>query len=138
MEKAVLRTAFEVLDQANAYLPTAALWRRKEAFSDGVSAHPETSDIGNIGNIGKEAAETKTWIDMIREYVDSKVSDTEYLREREKYQHNTPYDKESYYYRKIFEQHYPNRSGVIPYFWRHPFCNDLDPSARLLGSERDP
>lgn len=129
IEKAVLRTAFEVLDQANAYLPTAALWRRKEAFSDGVSAHLETSDIGNIG---KEAAEPKTWIDMVREYVDSKVSDTEYLCEREKYHHNTPYDKESYYYRKIFEQHYPDRSGVIPYFWRHPFCNDLDPSARLL------
>jgi asparagine synthase (glutamine-hydrolysing) len=120
MEKAVLRTAFEVLDQANAYLPTAALWRRKEAFSDGVSAHPECGTCA------------KTWIDVIREYVDSKVSDTEYLRERGKYQHNTPYDKESYYYRKIFEQHYPDRSGIIPYFWRHPFCNDLDPSARLL------
>ena len=127
MEKAVLRTAFEVLDQANAYLPTGALWRRKEAFSDGVSAHPE---------YGSHADEIKTWIDVIREYVDSKVSDEEYLRERGKYHHNTPYDKESYYYRKIFEQHYPDRSGVIPYFWRQPFCNELDPSARLLGSER--
>jgi asparagine synthase (glutamine-hydrolysing) len=127
MEKSALRLAFEVLDQENAYLPPTALWRRKEAFSDGVSAHPETSDIG------KETAGTKTWIDMIREYVDSKVSDDEYLCERGKYPHNTPYDKESYYYRKIFEQHYPGRAGVIPYFWRHPFCNELDPSARLLG-----
>ena len=129
IEKSLLRTAFEVLDPENAYLPLAALWRRKEAFSDGVSAHPETSDIG-------KEAETKTWIDMIREYVDSKVSDTEYLRECEKYHHNTPYDKESYYYRKIFEQYYPDRSGVIPYFWRQPFCTELDPSARLLVNRK--
>ena len=129
MEKSALRLAFEVLDQENAYLPPAALWRRKEAFSDGVSAHPETSDIGKE----TAGAGTKTWIDVIREYVDSKVSDEEYLNERGAYQHNTPYDKESYYYRKIFERHYPGRAGVIPYFWRHPFCNELDPSARLLG-----
>jgi asparagine synthase (glutamine-hydrolysing) len=130
MEKAALRLAFEVLDQENAYLPRAALWRHKEAFSDGVSAHPED------GNDATETKpETKTWIDVIREYVDSKVSDTEYLSERGKYPHNTPYDKESYYYRKLFDGHYPGRSGVIPYFWRHPFCSELDPSARLLGSQ---
>ena len=129
MEKAELRLAFEVIDQENAYLPLAALWRRKEAFSDGVSAHPED------GNDATETKpETKTWIDMIREYVDSKVSDDEYLSERGKYPHNTPYDKESYYHRKLFERRYPGRSGVIPYFWRHPFCNELDPSARLLTS----
>lgn len=128
IEKSLLRTAFEVLDPENAYLPLAALWRRKEAFSDGVSAHLESSESPN-------AAVPKTWIDMIREYVDSKVSDEEYARDRENYRHNTPYDKESYYYRKIFERHYPDRSGIIPYFWRHPFCTELDPSARLLSAE---
>ena len=46
-----------------------------------------------------------------------------------------PYDKESYYYRKQFES--CNNSAmesrnIIPYFWRHPFCEEKDPSARLL------
>lgn len=133
IEKSLLRTAFDVLDPEQAYLPLAALWRRKEAFSDGVSAHPESSESSEMSE-SSNAVVPKTWIDMIRDYVNSKVGDEEYERDREKYRHNTPYDKESYYYRKVFETHYPDRSGVIPYFWRHPFCNDLDPSARLLAT----
>ena len=46
--------------------------------------------------------------------------------------HNPPYDKESYYYRKIFNTFYPSCETTIPYFWRHPFCEEKDPSARLL------
>jgi hypothetical protein len=46
---------------------------------------------------------------------------------------NLPYDKESYYYRKVFENFFPDNSdNAIPYYWRHPFCSNLDPSARLL------
>jgi len=75
----------------------------------------------------------RTWIDMIRDYVDARVSDEEYAIERTKIVHNTPYDKESYYYRRVFEKLYPGRETVIPYFWRHPFCAELDPSARLLN-----
>jgi hypothetical protein len=70
---------------------------------------------------------------MIRDYVDARVSDEEYAIERTKIVHNTPYDKESYYYRRVFEKLYPGRENAIPYFWRHPFCAELDPSARLLN-----
>jgi len=113
VEKHLLRKAFGSL------LPEDVMWRRKEAFSDGVSGHD------------------RTWVQIIKEYVDQRVSDTEVslANELNKYEHNAPYDKESYYYRTVFERHFPGkgRAETIPYFWRHPFCEGvLDPSARLL------
>ena len=106
VEKHLLRTAFEGL------LPEDVMWRRKEAFSDGVSGHD------------------RTWVQIIQEHVDARVSDmTAAIK------HNAPYDKESYYYRTVFAQCFPGkgRAETIPYFWRHPFCEGvLDPSARLL------
>ena len=128
IEKSILRCAFDALNEDDAILPSEVLWRRKEAFSDGVSAQPEAN----------RSQPPRTWIDMIRDYVNERVSDQEYAIERTKYVHNTPYDKESYYYRKVFERLYPGRETVIPYFWRHPFCQELDPSARLLNIPGSP
>ena len=113
VEKHLLRRAFEGL------LPEDVMWRRKEAFSDGVSGHD------------------RTWVQIIKEYMDQRVSDVEVsvANDLKKYSHNAPYDKESYYYRTVFERHFPGggRAETIPYFWRHPFCEGtLDPSARLL------
>ena len=130
IEKSILRCAFDALNEDDAILPSEVLWRRKEAFSDGVSAQPEASQ--------SQSQPPRTWIDMIRDYVNERVSDQEYAIERTKYVHNTPYDKESYYYRKVFERLYPGREKVIPYFWRHPFCQELDPSARLLNISGSP
>jgi asparagine synthase (glutamine-hydrolysing) len=121
IEKYLLRKAFD----GQGYLPDDLLWRRKEAFSDGVS--------GNSG---------RTWVQMIKEHVETKVSDVEYgayvktiteLKNRIQNEDNLPYDKESFYYRKIFENFFPEKSdNAIPYYWRHPFCSNIDPSARLL------
>jgi asparagine synthase (glutamine-hydrolysing) len=144
IEKSILRCAFDALDESQAILPSDVLWRRKEAFSDGVSAQPivlsplSSPMIAPTASSGtdpgkSESSRPRTWIDMIRDYVDARVSDEEYATERRKFIHNTPYDKESYYYRKVFERLYPGRAAVIPYFWRHPFCSELDPSARLLN-----
>ena len=113
VEKHLLRKAFCGL------LPEDVMWRRKEAFSDGVSGHE------------------RTWVQIIQEYVDKRVSDVEVsvANNLSKHKHNAPYDKESYYYRTVFERHFPGkgRAETIPYFWRHPFCEGvLDPSARLL------
>jgi len=113
VEKHLLRTAFEGL------LPEDVMWRRKEAFSDGVSGHD------------------RTWVQIIQEYMDKRVSSTEFsiANDLHKFKHNAPYDKESYYYRTVFAQCFPGkgRAETIPYFWRHPFCKGtLDPSARLL------
>ena len=111
IEKYIFRKAF------NGLLPDDILWRRKEAFSDGVSGHE------------------RSWFQIIRDYIDTKVTEDEYNAYKNsclKTEHNIPYDKESYYYRTVFERLYPGCEQTIPYFWRHPFCEEKDPSARLL------
>jgi asparagine synthase (glutamine-hydrolysing) len=116
IEKYLLRRAF----QSEGLLPDDVLWRRKEAFSDGVSS----ADGG------------RTWVQMLKEYSDHVISDAEFQnRGHHLYSlHNPPYDKESFYYRRVFENIYEGRGATIPYYWRHPFCEDvLDPSARLLS-----
>lgn len=116
MEKYLLRKAF----QNEGLLPDNVLWRRKEAFSDGVSS----ADGG------------RTWVQMVKEYADRMVSDAEFNNKNNYIftLYNPPYDKESFYYRRIFESIYEGRGDTIPYYWRHPFCEGvLDPSARLLS-----
>lgn len=108
MEKMILRKAF------NGYLPDELLYRRKEAFSDGVSSIE------------------RSWFTIIREFVNSIISDEDYNKEILQYSHNRPYDKESLYYRSIFEIYFKNKGDIIPYFWKHPFSNIQDPSAREL------
>jgi asparagine synthase (glutamine-hydrolysing) len=126
MEKYLLRKAFDnyrynssfdenvINPNKKYYLPDELLWRRKEAFSDGVSAHE------------------RSWFTVIREHVDKIYSDEDFEKKSRMYTHCPPYDKESLYYREIFEKHYPGRAELIPYFWRHPFTTQLDPSARCL------
>ncbi len=116
IEKYLLRKAF----QGDGLIPDDVLWRRKEAFSDGVSS----ADGG------------RTWVQMIKEYSDRVVSDADIQNKRHYLYslHNPPYDKESFYYRRVFENIYEHRGETIPYYWRHPFCEGvLDPSARLLS-----
>jgi asparagine synthase (glutamine-hydrolysing) len=107
IEKYIFRKAFQGL------LPDDILWRRKEAFSDGVSGHK------------------RSWFQVINEYVDKKITDDDFIEYTHVY--NTPYDKESFYYRSVFNDLFHEREKTIPYFWRHPFCEEKDPSARLLG-----
>jgi asparagine synthase (glutamine-hydrolysing) len=108
IEKYIFRKAFGGL------LPDDILWRRKEAFSDGVSGHE------------------RSWFQIIRDHIDKQVTNDEYNNNIVKTIYNAPYDKESYYYRTIFDRHYAGCEQTIPYFWRHPFCEEKDPSARLL------
>ena len=115
MEKYLLRKAF----QNEGLLPDDVLWRRKEAFSDGVSS-----------------ACGRSWVQMIKEYSDRVIRDEEFNnKQHDLYSlYNPPYDKESFYYRRVFESIYGGRGETIPYYWRHPFCEGvLDPSARLLS-----
>ena len=59
IEKYYLRKAFD------GYLPDELLWRRKEAFSDGVSS------------------KKRSWFEVIKEFVESKISDEEYEESEE-------------------------------------------------------
>jgi len=122
IEKYLLRKAFQGPYQVgddHPLLPDDVLWRRKEAFSDGVSS-----------------ADGRTWVQMLKEYTDRVITDAEYNNAKNHLYvlHNPPYDKESFYYRRVFESLYERRGTTIPYYWRHPFCEGvLDPSARLLS-----
>jgi asparagine synthase (glutamine-hydrolysing) len=113
MEKYLFRKAFEHL------LPEELAWRVKVAFSDGVSNSE------------------KPWYEIIKNYMDTKYSDEEYESKRLLYIHNQPYDKESLYYREIYESYYPNTSHTIPFFWKQPFMDDEDPSAWCVEKNRD-
>lgn len=111
IEKYILRKAFE----KDNLLPLEVLWRRKEAFSDGCSS--------------KE----RSWHSIIKEYVDKIITDKEFEDNKEKYKHNKPMLKESYYYRKLYNKFYPKTEHVIPHFWLPKWCGkQIDPSAREL------
>uniref|UniRef100_A0A6C0KJF9 asparagine synthase (glutamine-hydrolyzing) n=1 Tax=viral metagenome TaxID=1070528 RepID=A0A6C0KJF9_9ZZZZ len=103
MEKNLLRNAFI------GYLPNKVLFRKKEAFSDGVSK------------------QTRSWFQIIQEYIETLNIDNGI-----NYEFNCPQTKEQYYYRYIFEKHYSNRSHIIPYFWMPKYVNATDASARTL------
>ena len=113
IEKQILREAFE------GYLPYEALYRKKEAFSDGVSQLK------------------RSLFEIIREYIDTVMSDEEYKDAFLKYEESDlpenqkPYDKESLYYRKVYEEFFGD-TITIPYYWKQPCSNIMDPSARLL------
>ena len=110
IEKYLLRKAFD----DNTFLPNDVLWRRKVAFSDGVSS------------------QKRSWHKIIQEHVNQKITDKEFLNAQTKISHCTPLLKESYYYRKIFENFYPNSEKLIPHFWMPKWSNVIDPSAREL------
>ena len=110
IEKNILRKSFE------GYLPDELLYRRKEAFSDGVSSYE------------------RSWHTIIQEYVNRIYTDENYENKIDNYTHNKPYDKESLYYREIFDKYYPNQAHTIPYYWKQPFSTNLDPSARMLDT----
>jgi asparagine synthase (glutamine-hydrolysing) len=109
MEKAILREAFA----DDHYLPVEVLWRKKEAFSDGVSStndswYKRCSTAARLS----DAAERETMRDA----------------------HNPPTTDEAYLYRRLFESHYgPDAVYVIPHMWMPRWVAGAnDPSARTL------
>ncbi|MFI3304558.1 MAG: asparagine synthase B [Rikenellaceae bacterium] len=119
MEKWILRKAFED------YLPESVAWRQKEQFSDGVGY---------------------SWIDSLRDLTSSQVSDEEFASAAERFPKNTPMSKEEYYYRTIFESHFPSEAAAmcvpslpsvacstpIALEWDAAFKNMADPSGRAV------
>ena len=121
MEKWILRKAFEN------ELPKNILWRQKEQFSDGVGYG---------------------WIDFLKEYVESNISDKEFNMRNKKFPINTPKTKEEYYYRNIFEEFYKSEYAIktVPssksvacsteeaLLWDKDFQNLNDPSGRIISN----
>ena len=114
VEKWWLREAFN----KTGILPDDVLWRKKEAFSDGVS--------------GKKSGQ-KSWYKIIQDWVETQVTDEEFSSNT--YGTKT---KEAYYYRKVFSKLFFNRDRIIPGYWQPKWSSDgevkeyIDPSARIL------
>lgn len=85
IEKKILRDAFADM------LPESVAWRQKEQFSDGVGYN---------------------WIDTLKEVTAAAVSDEQMANAAQRFPINTPQNKEEYYYRSIFEEHFPSESAA--------------------------
>ncbi|KAF3707833.1 Asparagine synthetase [glutamine-hydrolyzing] [Channa argus] len=111
MEKHLLRESFKGLN----LIPDEILWRRKEAFSDGVMS------------------EKKSWYTFLQEHVESMVNDDRMEKARKMFPHNPPCNKEAYHFREVFEKHYPGRAEWLSHYWMPRWINAIDPSARTLS-----
>ncbi|MCG8881776.1 asparagine synthase B [Tenacibaculum finnmarkense] len=124
MEKWVIRKAFEDM------LPESVAWRQKEQFSDGVGYD---------------------WIDTLKEVVDKEVTDEQLANAKFRFPIQTPTNKEEFYYRTIFEEHFPSDtaalsvpqeasvacSTAIALEWDEAFKNMNEPSGRAIASIHD-
>ena len=120
MEKRIVREAFEDM------LPEEVAWRQKEQFSDGVGY---------------------SWIDTLKKITSEAVTDEQMAHAAERFPINTPLCKEEYYYRSIFEEHFPSESAArsVPHEasvacstavaleWDEAWKNMNDPSGRAVG-----
>lgn len=119
IEKKIVREAFADM------LPESVAWRQKEQFSDGVGY---------------------SWIDTLKKMTSEQVSDEQMAHAAERFPINTPMNKEEYYYRSIFEEHFPSESAAksvpsVPSVacstaealaWDASFKNLNDPSGRAV------
>ena len=119
IEKKIVREAFADM------LPAEIAWRQKEQFSDGVGY---------------------SWIDTLKKITSETVSDEQMAHAAERFPINPPLNKEEYYYRSIFAEHFPSESAArsvnqeasvacstaIALEWDAAFKNMNDPSGRAV------
>jgi asparagine synthase (glutamine-hydrolysing) len=119
MEKKIVREAFADM------LPAEVAWRQKEQFSDGVGY---------------------SWIDTLKQITSEAVSDEQMAHAAERFPINPPKNKEEYYYRSIFAEHFPSDSAArsvpseasvacstaIALEWDAAFKGLNDPSGRAV------
>ena len=119
IEKRIVREAFADL------LPQEVAWRQKEQFSDGVGY---------------------SWIDTLKAVTAAAVSDEQMAHAAERFPINPPKNKEEYYYRSIFAEHFPSDSAArsvpseasvacstaIALEWDAAFRHLNDPSGRAV------
>ena len=119
MEKWILRKSFEDI------LPASVAWRQKEQFSDGVGYN---------------------WIDTLKELTSKAVTDEMMAAAKYRYPFNTPRNKEEYFYRTIFAEHFPSDTAAMcvpsvpsvacstaeALAWDESFRNRNDPSGRAV------
>ena len=120
VEKKIVREAFADM------LPNEVAWRQKEQFSDGVGY---------------------SWIDTLKQITAERVTDEQMAHAAERFPINPPRNKEEYFYRSIFAEHFPSESAArtvpsVPSVacstaealaWDESFRNMNDPSGRAVA-----
>ncbi|GAQ83888.1 asparagine synthetase [Klebsormidium nitens] len=128
IEKFIIRKAFDTPE--NPFLPEHILYRQKEQFSDGVGY---------------------SWIDGLKDFAEKQVTDQMMQHAEKAFPVNSPTTKEGYYYRTLFEKHFPQHAAALTVpggpsvacstaaaiEWDKAWANMLDPSGRAATGVHD-
>ncbi|KAF1347849.1 asparagine synthase [Delphinella strobiligena] len=114
IEKYILRKAFDTSDEPNEkpYLPDNILWRQKEQFSDGVGYG---------------------WIDGLKDTAEKHVSDEDMKNPKPEWGDDIPDTKEAYWYRCMFDEHFPPYCASTVMRWTPTWSKQTDPSGRAIA-----
>ena len=111
IEKYILRKAFDTTDEPEIkpYLPDKILWRQKEQFSDGVGYG---------------------WIDALKDNAELNVTDEMMKNPKPEWGDDIPDSKEAYWYRCMFDEHFPPHCASTVVRWTPTWSKQTDPSGR--------
>ncbi|KAF2759591.1 asparagine synthetase [Pseudovirgaria hyperparasitica] len=114
IEKYILRKAFDTSEEPDTkpYLPDKILWRQKEQFSDGVGYG---------------------WIDALRDNAELHVSDEDMKKPKPQWGDDVPDTKEAYWYRCMFDEHFPSSCASTVMRWTPTWSKQTDPSGRAIS-----
>jgi len=107
IEKYILREAFNTPEDP--YLPDNILWRQKEQFSDGVGYG---------------------WIDALKDTAEKMVTDEQMKNPKKEWGSDVPDTKEAYWYRCMFDEHFPPYCASTVMRWTPTWSKQTDPSGR--------
>lgn len=114
IEKYILRKAFDTSDEPDVkpYLPDNILWRQKEQFSDGVGYG---------------------WIDALKDNAELHVTDEMMKNPKPEWGDDIPDSKEAYWFRTMFDQHFPSYCASTVMRWTPTWSKQTDPSGRAIA-----
>ena len=117
IEKHILRKAFDTTNEPDIepYLPNNILWRQKEQFSDGVGYG---------------------WIDALKENAEKNVTDEQMRNPKAEWEDDIPDTKEAYWYRTMFDFHFPPYCASTVMRWTPTWSKQTDPSGRSASPFR--
>ncbi|UPL01575.1 hypothetical protein LCI18_012509 [Fusarium solani-melongenae] len=114
LEKYIIRKAFDTSDEPGEepYLPDKILWRQKEQFSDGVGYG---------------------WIDALKDNAEANVTDEMMKNPKPEWGDDIPDTKEAYWYRCMFDEHFPPHCASTVMRWTPTWSKQSDPSGRAIS-----
>ncbi|KAL4978085.1 hypothetical protein BDW66DRAFT_130941 [Aspergillus desertorum] len=115
IEKYILRKAFDTSaePEVEPYLPDKILWRQKEQFSDGVGY---------------------SWIDGLKDHAELHVTDEMMKNPKPEWGDDIPTTKEAYWYRMMFDEHFPSYCASTVERWVPTWSKQSDPSGRAIAT----